>query len=337
MSDSNIFFLNADEAMRRIGVDTTEIYRRIGIDPEKLLQPGVRIPHQAQVRFWAVVESVTGDAEIGLHLCPFVSPFAGEIMNHLFISSRTIRDGVRRATKYLRLISDHMDVHLVTNEPDQQASLIATLGDTSTPRHTEIMFFYGMLQAFNLATAGKFKPERLELRAIALDNRQEFESIFGCPVDFGASATRIYFDRAMLDLPLLHADPDLANAQEAVVHRHMRRLAHLDTVDAVRTIMVSELESGLCSPSWIASQLKRSPRGLRAELLDAGTSFNQILDDVRRSVAKQLLAQTEEPIAYIAHLTGFANPNAFFRAFKRWNGSTPMQYRIQKNRIKKNK
>jgi AraC-like DNA-binding protein len=330
MSDSNIFFLNADEAMNRAGLDTAAMYQRIGIDQCNLLQPGIRIPHQAQIKFWAAVESVTGDDEIGLHLCPYVSPFAGEVMNHLFISSPSIRDGIRRATKYLRLISDHLHVHVIDDQSEPHAILSAVLGDADTPRHTEIMFFYGMLQAFRLATAGRFRPERIALRAMPLTTAAEFERIFACPVEFGAAQTQIYFDRMMLDLPLLHADPDMASAQEAVVHRQMRRLAHLDTVDAVRKVMASELESGLCTPSWVAAQLKRSPRGLRTELLGAGTSFNQILDDVRRSVAKQLLARTDEPIAHVAHLTGFANSNAFFRAFKRWNGSTPMQYRQQK-------
>lgn len=330
MSDSNTFFLNAHEAMQRAGVDSAEVYRRIGVDPEVLSQPGMRIPHQAQVRFWAAVEAVTGDAEIGLHLCPFVSPFAGEVMNHLFVSSPSMRDGWRRCMKYLRLVSDHLDVRLIEDVPGPHAIIIVTLGDASTPRHTEIMFCYGVLQAVRLATARKFQPQRLELQAMPVTAAEEFGHIFACPVGFGAPVTRVYFDRAMLDLPHPHADPDLASAQEAVVHRQMRRLTHLDTVDAVRRVLASELESGLCTPAWVAAQLKHSPRGLRTELLDAGTSFNQILEDVRRALAKQLLLHTEETIEHIAHLTGFADPNAFFRAFKKWTGSTPMQYRKSK-------
>ena len=330
MTDSNAFFLNAHEAMQRAGIDTAKIYRRIGIDPEELLQPGKRIPHQAQVPFWAAVEAVTGDPEIGLHLCPFVSPFSGEVMNHFFMSSPTMGDGFRRVSRYFRLFSDHLDGRIITDAPGPHAIILAALGDATTPRHTEIMFCYSVIQAFRLATAGKFHVERLELRSTPIASTEEFQRIFACPVGFGGSAIRLYCDRTMLDLPFLHGDPDMASAHEAVVHRHMRRLAHFDTVDAVRKVLASELESGLITPSWVATQLKRTPRGLRTELLDAGTSFSQVLEEVRQSLARKLLARSDETIENIAHLTGFADTNAFFRAFKKWTGSTPMQYRKSK-------
>ena len=277
--------------------------------------------------FWTAVEDVTHDAEIGLHLCPDVSPFAGEVINHLFISSPTMRDGLRRSNKYLRLLSDHLDAHLITEASAPHAMILATFGNKYTPRHSEIMICYGVLQAFRLATAGKFKPTRLVLHASDRANGTEFARIFACPVGFGAATTEIYFDAAMLDLPLLHADPDLASAQEAVVHRQMRRLTHRDTVDKVRRLLASELESGLCTSNWVAAELHYSPRRLRSELQEAGTSFNQLLEEVRQSLAKHLLSRTDESIENIAHLSGFANSNAFFRAFKKWTSHTPTQYR----------
>lgn len=330
MTDSNVFFLNAHEAMLRAGVDTAEVYRRIGIDPDELLKPGVRIPHRGQMSFWAAVEAVTGDAEIGLHLCPYVSPFAGEIVNHLFVSSPTLRDGLQNVFKYFRLLSDHLDIRLVTDAPGPYAMLSATIGDHSTPRHTEVTLCYGVLQAIRLATAGKFQAARLELNGTPAADLAGYPRIFGCPVEFGAPRTQVHFDRSVLDLPFLHANPEAASAHEAVAHRQMRRLGRRDTVDAVRKLLASELSSGLCTPAWVAAQLKRSPRGLRSELLDAGTSFNQLFEEVRQSSAKQLLARTEESIERIAQLAGFSDSSAFFRAFKKWTGSTPTQYRKSK-------
>ena len=330
MTDSNVFFLNAHEAMLRAGVDTAEVYRRIGIDPYALLKPGVRIPHRGQMGFWAAVEAVTGDAEIGLHLCPYVSPFAGEIVNHLFVSSPTLRDGLHSVFKYFRLLSDHLDIRLVTDAPGPYAILSATIGDRSTPRHTEITLCYGVLQAIRLATAGKFQAAHLELCATPVADPAEYRRIFGCPVGFESPKTRMHFDRSVLDLPFLHADPEVAGAHEAVAHRQMRRLGRRDTVDAVRKLLAGDLSSGRCTPDWVAAQLKRSPRGLRSELLDAGTSFNQVFEEVRQSSAKRLLTRSEESIERIAQLTGFSDSSAFFRAFKKWTGSTPSQYRKSK-------
>ena len=330
MTDSNVFFLNAHEAMLRAGVDTAEVYRRIGINPYELLKPGVRIPHRGQVDFWAAVEKVTGDAEIGLHLCPFLSPFAGEIVNQLFFTSPTLRDGLQSVFKYFRLLSDHLDIRLVTDDAGPHAILSATIGDRSTPRHTEVTLCYGVLQAIRLATAGKFQAARIELCGTPMVGAEEYRLIYGCPVGFGAHQTQIHFDRAVLDQPFLHADPEVVRAHEMVAHRQMRRLGRRDTVDAVRKLLASELSNGLCTLDWVAAKLKRSPRGLRSELLDAGTSFNQLLEEVRQLSAKRLLARSEESIERVAQLSGFSNSSAFFRAFKKWTGSTPTQYRKSK-------
>jgi AraC-like DNA-binding protein len=59
----------------------------------------------------------------------------------------------------------------------------------------------------------------------------------------------------------------------------------------------------------------------------ADTSFQRLLNEHRRSLAKRLLARTEEEISEIVYLTGFSEPSTFYRAFKRWEGTTPIEYR----------
>lgn len=327
MSDSNVFFLNVHEAMQRAGINVDEVYRRIGIDPALLLQPGVRIPHEAQAAFWAAVEAVTGDPEIGLHLCPFISPFAGEVVNTLFVNSPTLGSGFIRVQRYIRLLSDHMMLQLVDGLPGPQAMIAGRIGNEHTPRHTEITVFYGVMQVVRWATSGRFRPQRLELCCSPSASPEEFEHLFGCPVTFGAAEAHCYFDRAMLDLPLLHADPDVVEMQEAVAQRRMRRVLRQDIVEEVRRMVTSRLDGEALSLTAIARLLQRSPRRLRSELLDAGTSFNDILSEARQSLAKRLLGGSTLPVEQVGHRVGFSERSAFFRAFKRWTGLTPMQYR----------
>ncbi|MBV8063655.1 MAG: helix-turn-helix transcriptional regulator, partial [Nevskia sp.] len=85
-----------------------------------------------------------------------------------------------------------------------------------------------------------------------------------------------------------------------------------------------------CDLEDVARELQLPARRLRFELARAGTSFSQLLSDFRYALARRLLRSTPEPIEHIVYLTGFSEPSTFYRAFKRWSGMTPVQYREQK-------
>jgi len=83
----------------------------------------------------------------------------------------------------------------------------------------------------------------------------------------------------------------------------------------------------------VAERLDIKPRSLRTRLTDVGTNFNQLLADYRCNLAKRLLAKTDESIDEIVYLTGFSEPSTFYRAFKRWVGQTPVEYRKSRNKF----
>ena len=98
----------------------------------------------------------------------------------------------------------------------------------------------------------------------------------------------------------------------------------------IRSQIGALLESGDISLDTLSSRLGLRSRQLRHQLNLAGTSLQRIINQHRRSLAKRLL-QTDEAISEIVYLTGFSEPSTFYRAFKRWEGMTPIQYRQQFN------
>lgn len=102
-------------------------------------------------------------------------------------------------------------------------------------------------------------------------------------------------------------------------------------IDEIEKILASGvLESGQFDQEYIAELLQKNPRTLRADLQLINSSYEKILANYREKLSRKLLAYTQENIDQIVYLTGFSEPSAFSRAFKKWTGETPTAYRQRK-------
>lgn len=324
--DSALFRL-AYRAMCDYGVDVDEVFRRCGIPEDLLTRKDLRTPHEAQKRFWQTLEAVTGDPHIGLNLGEHLPVFKGQILEYLFLSSPTFGAGLERALRYQRLLSDATQGRLEVNG-DAACLIIGPLvSDELTLRHFSDAFTLGMLKFFRYITEDTFEPQEVWLQHPAYAAEADYAERFGCKVRLSQADNRVIFARDLLNHPSPHYEPELLAAHEAVANRQVARLALNDVVAQVRRAIGEYLESGEVSLDTVAAHIGIKPRALRARLSEAGTSFNQILADYRCHLAQRLLSRTDESIDEIVYLTGFSEPSTFYRAFKRWTGQTPIEYR----------
>lgn len=332
MRDSGQMLQVMHSGMVKAGLDVQKIYARLGYDAEQLPLRELRTAHQMQTFFWETLESVTGDREIGLHLCPHLPVYRGEVLEYLLFSSRTFGEGVSRALKYLRLISDALHIRLVREEKTVCIHLTSAALDAPVQRHTEICMLYELVQLVYEVTEQQFRPIEVALSCAPRAPAAEFEKLFGCPVQFSADIAKARFDLAVLDYRSPHWDPDLLQLHEEFAAKRLSKIERQDLIERIRAVFARRLEIEQCELEDVASELGMPPRRLRFELTRAGTSFSQLRSDFRFALARRLLAQSDEPIENIVYLTGFSEPSTFYRAFKRWAGMTPLQYREQRRR-----
>jgi AraC-like DNA-binding protein len=337
MRDSGQLLQVVHAGMMKAGLDVDAIYQKLGYDASKLAQRDLRTQHQQQAFFWATVEAVTGDPDIGLHLCPHLPTFRGDVIEYLMFSSPTFGEGWKRAIKYLRLISDALDISVVQDEQGTRARVSATNLDAPQLRHTEICVLYEIIQFAKSVSDKHSDPLRLSLRVKALSPRQEYERIFGCPVEFETTHSEIWLDPAILEYRSPRGDPDLLNLHEDLAEKRLSKIKRLDLIEKIRAVFAQRLELEHCELDDVARELGIPPRRLRFELTQADTSFSDELAKFRYALARKLLHSTEEPIENIVYLTGFSEPSTFYRAFKRWSGMTPVQFRAQKKASKSQK
>jgi AraC-like DNA-binding protein len=154
-----------------------------------------------------------------------------------------------------------------------------------------------------------------------------YRAHFDAPVHFGAPHTQLVIPRAALDAPLASSDPNLLEIlTRAADDLHRQRPADATMVSQVARVLREALRTDEAHVDRIAKRLGLTSRSLQRRLKDEGTSFNAVREDVRRQLSRRYLDEGLS-IAEISFLLGFSEPSAFFRAFKRWNGMTPLEAR----------
>jgi len=330
LQDSNFLLQLVYPAMERMGLDIGLICERCRITPQLLQDRQARFPHAAQAKFWDVLEELSGDPLVGLHLVELMDVYKGQVLEYLFLSSRNLGEGLRRALNYQRLVTDALQVELC--DDGELASLQMRFTDVDAPslRHRNESFALFIIRYFREMTAGVFAPARIEFPHLPVAPPEKYAEFFDCELRFEQPVTAIYFPRDILETPSRHAEPELLKLHEQVASAQLAQLQKHDVVADVRQVIAEILEQGQPELESVAERLNITARALRSQLAEVDTSFNKVLTDYRCVLAKRLLANTRESINEVVYLTGFSEPSTFYRAFKRWTDMTPVQYREYK-------
>jgi len=330
LSDSSFLVQLVYPAMLEMGLDVERVVEECKISSNLLTDRTARFPHAAQVQFWRVLEEVSGDPLIGLHIAEVVPVYRGQVLEYLFLSSPNFGEGLRRAQNYQRLVTDAMQFELEIGA--EESRLVLDFAGDSAPslRHRNDCFARFLLRYFDALTDGAFRALRVNLPHSPGAAVDEYERAFGCPVEFDSPQQALVFATDVLDTPSTHAEPELLKLHERLASKQLEKLSRQDVVGDVKRVIAEVLELGQPTLEGVAARLDMNERVLRSRLTEAGTSFNQVLADYRCILAKRLLARTDESIADVVYLTGFSEPSTFYRAFKRWTGLTPVEYRQQK-------
>lgn len=314
-------------AMRDAGIDADAVFRRVGLRPERLADPELTFSHAAQIEFWAAAETVSGDPDVGLTVGQYMRPRSGNVLQYLYLTSRDFGTGIRRALEYQRLQSDAADNRLGRDAAGAYLAIRSREPEVNRARHLMECRVCGMIAFFRTVTDGEFAPARIELMCDPPADIARRERLFGCPVVYGRDENRLYFDPRLLRRRSRHAEPELFEVTERIARERLERIRHRDFVEPVRRALAELLPLARADLDHVADYLGLTPAQVRARLASAGTNFSRELSRHRRRLACDLLADSDARIDDIVRITGFSEPSTFYRAFKRWKGETPLQYR----------
>lgn len=183
---------------------------------------------------------------------------------------------------------------------------------------------FASFMGIGLALAGEeFKPLRVEFTYPPPSHVDDYARVFGCDIRFGAIENAFVFDPEWYGQPLATADP-FGHRQllEFLAFNRARSREAAEIIESVERVLRPRLEAHHAI-ARVARELGMSERTLRRRLAESGTSFQTVLDGLKKNRALELLANPQMSVEQIAFAVGFTDPHNFRRAFRRWTGSTP--------------
>lgn len=272
----------------------------------------------------------SGDPSLGLRAGQLMCLGAGGVLEFAMHSANSVRDSVSVASRYSRLFSDALLPSLEIHGPQAVVRLDHKLPAPRVARDFAMSAWFTNHIRVQLADA----PEvQAWFSYEAPDDLDEHQRAFGSArLRFGAPCDGFAFDAELIDQPLASADALL----------HAVHCEHLETLIAglpdqpsltvrVHQLVAGELRRGRPTALGVARQLHMSQRTLVRRLEAEGTSFSEQLDDLRRQLALRFVCSPNLPLSEITSLLGFSHVQGFHRAFKRWTGQTPIQYRTSQS------
>jgi AraC-like DNA-binding protein len=328
-----VFTLRLIEYGAARGLDRAALARLAGRSIEALREPGLRIPVHAQFDVFAHVMRALDDPAVPLHIAEATSMEDLHVMGFAVLTARDGREGIQRAVRYGRLITNASRWEHLEREDRvvirHHRDLERTLGVRAANESALADFVAGTRQIHGDGVA----PLRVGVRHRAPRDIRAHQAFFRCPIEFEAPHDEFELPIALYDNPLQSVNPALSAFFVKHAEELLRQEGTEDTLRArVRQEIAAQLPNGELSLGRVAKRLAVSERSLRRYLTEESTGFSDLVAEVRYERARALLDSPRLSLAEIAYLLGFSNVSAFSRAFKGWSGKAPGQYRSQSGR-----
>lgn len=314
-------------ALEQEGVDPAPLFSECDLPLPTTTDPMVRLSNSEISRIFAASVRATGDPCFGLKVAEAFHPGNMHALGYAMLASTTLRDYCERLRNYYRIVSRNALIDI--EESGAAFSMLARVSAADICWETHDAFTALMVRFMRFIYGPRLNPLRVELMRPdpGREYRLRYDGFFRCPIRYDSSMIVIALEPALVDHPLPGASKELAQMHDQTVMQYLQQLDRSDIVNRVRAVIVDELSSCVLNKQRVAERLHMSARSLQARLAERETSFQQIMDATRRELALGYLERSTITVTEAAYLLGFSDISNFTRAFRRWTGSSPTEFR----------
>jgi AraC-like DNA-binding protein len=311
------------------GIAASALLQGTGLTPAQLEDAQARISAEQKLTIFRNARRLSAVPDLGLRAGARQRLSDFGVYGYALVSSRNFGEAVELGIRHVRLAGPVLEKRFRVDGDAAvfEAHDVMELGEI-LPLATEF-WFASILKLTSCILEGPMPSRLLLLPYRRPAHAAAYERMFGCPVRFEQPVMEWHFDAALLPLPCPNANPITADLCTQFCERMTEKLP--DETELSRQIRTACLNGHGSFPSAeeMAARMGLSVRTLHRRLADERQSYQAIIDEVRRSLAIEFLRNTSMSVEQIAGRVGFSDASNFRKAFRKWTGQAPAQFRPQ--------
>jgi AraC-like DNA-binding protein len=310
-------------ALACLGYERASLLSAAGITAAQVDDPDGRVPCMSIPAVIGQAMRTRPTANFGIKVAAQTPIGAFQLLDYLIVTCQNVSQGIRQLARYLRLSEAPFSVEIHDDEDPVRVAYVGIQDSFTAEFEIALAIFH-----LRREVESRLQPEYACFTHTP-DDLNEAEQLLGCPMRTQTPWLGFALSRQSWELPLRRRDAVL----QSVLLRNADEIAARlpkphDVVSDLRRILLSRLAQGDSNIESVARSMATSVRSLQRRLTHRGSSYQDVLDSIRREAASQYLSDRALSISEVGYLLGYSEPAAFHRAFKRWYGSTPQEFRL---------
>jgi len=332
LGDLSVGFVHSlADAVRSHGQDPVPLLEHYGLDSARLAEAGARLSIPRYMRLGHGAIQLTGDPALGLRMGRLSRLSQAGLAGVTAAQAPTVREAARCLTRFEALYgSNYRGQSSFCEDADGAWLRFYSISPYNAyNRFVVDSIISGWLQQLSNLAGQALHAQRIDIEFQQPDYHEAYALLGPATVHFGAERNQLRLDQASLALRNPEHCPSTWRHLLLLCERELEQLTRTRSLRERIIQLLGPLLNGGREPDLeeVAARLKLPTWTLRRKLAEEGTQFRAILNDTRRDLAMTYIRDTELAFGEIAYLLGFASAEAFQRAFKRWNGQTPGEFR----------
>jgi AraC-like DNA-binding protein len=307
--------------------DPDQVLSTVHLDRAVFAQTDGFMPAAVFAEILSEAARASEDDCFGLHFGERFDPKNIGPLVYVALNSPTIGAGIQNVERYLH-VYDSSAKWSFALEGDRGFIRFVLSVDVKDLRQSNEHGMAIILNTLRMMLGSQWAPLEVQFAHAAPERITEHHRIFRAPVVFGSDANALVIDKSLMEARVPAADGKLYPIVKRYLDRALKEIPREDDLlTAVRKAIAESMREGDPTLARVAKRMGLSPRTLERRLEERGARFKKLMDDTRRRFAINYLADREHTITQVAFLLGYSEVSALNRAFKRWTGSTPLEYR----------